>query len=1414
MSRLALYLLGSPRLELDGEPIEVGRRKAVALLAYLAVTGGCHSRDSLATLLWPEYDQSRARADLRRTLSVLNRTLGEEWLTVDRETTSLNPNADLWLDVDAFREKLAACETHGHPPTEACPDCLPLLEEAVELYGDDFLAGFTLRDSPAFDEFQFFQTEGLRDELARALERLVRYHSAREEYEPAIAYARRWLTLDPLHEPVHRHLMQLYAQAGRHSAALRQYRTCLRVLEEELDVSPSAETTALYARIRAERARPTEAEAATLVPAPSRAPLPAFLTEEAPTAVERPVFVARERGLAQLDGYLDAALAGQGQVVFVTGGPGRGKTALMRKFAQQAIDIHPDLLVAGGNCNAYSGVGDPYLPFREVLAMLIGDVEARWAAGAITREHARRLWDGLPRAAQALVYHGPSLIGTLVPGAPLLSRAAAVVPSDAGWMQELRAFSERGKAGTSGLEQSAIFEQVTNVLRALAAQFPLLLLLDDLQWADGASIGLLFHLGRRLEGSRILVVCAYRPEEVAIGREGPSTGSGRRERHPLESVLSEFKRNFGDVWVDLRQADKMKGRRFVDAFLDTERNRLGEVFREALFQRAGGHPLFTIELLRAMQEQGDVVQDADGRWVETPALDWERLPARVEAVVEARVGRLEEELRDILAVASVEGERFTAQVVARVQGIPERDALRALSQELGARHRLVREGEEVQVGGRFLSRYQFAHALFQVHLHNGLSNGERRLLHGEVAVALELLYGDRSEEIAVQLAHHYAEAGHQQKTVEYSLCAGNQARLAYANEEAITHFNRVLDHLDSSPASFGELRTGFSVENREAAWRLEALRGLGRTYYGMGRLATAEGCLREAIALGQEIALAPRELVRIYHYLGETLWWQERLDDCIRTGEEGLALLGDDTDSVEAVLMEDLIGAGRGIYDELRYQRAQLVQRLPYSPELRPVYCHVLNFTLANKNVEDAIKWRQILKEKAASHHALRALELVYEYLGLALRMTGDLHGSIPQSQRGLELFIRVGDALHVGACLTTLMETFLSLGDLQKAEEYADKTLEAVKTVGHKGNIAKGHCHIGRVALCQGNREKAVDAFEQALQLLQETDYHSRLIKLCVSCILGRAYQARGKRVEALNGFREALALARPEELRGYFCRPRWWILVHFNPFIANALSGLEAVCENSETFLAFCGRYRAQAGNGPFVQWYLEPSDIGAVNEPLLHRDEFAASLSADWDWQDPFGDCSFAVQNGLEIHAVNGRDLWHINLSAPRMLRAVSPVLSKVEGGNWAVQTVCVPVSEEKPTIGGLLVWRDRENYLRLDRGTTGEHDVFFGGCLENQDVVIGRGRLESANQRVSGPSGQVFLRLERIGERVNAFCSADGENWFTVGHVEFPVEDPLQVGLHAIGNIDRTIYHGAYPDGTAIRFESFQLWGLDH
>jgi ABC-type oligopeptide transport system substrate-binding subunit len=323
-------------------------------------------------------------------------------------------------------------------------------------------------------------------------------------------------------------------------------------------------------------------------------------------------------------------------------------------------------------------------------------------------------------------------------------------------------------------------------------------------------------------------VGAYRPEEVALGRDG--------DRHPLQKVLSELKRRFGDVWVDLTRTDAAEGRRLVEGFVDTEPNRLGERFRSALFRHTGGHPLFTVELLRAMQERGDLLQDEDGRWIEGPALDWETLPARVEGVIEERIGRLEEELREALTVASVEGEAFTAQVVAQVQAIGERQLLRALSRELEKRHHLVREGESLQVGERRLSRYWFSHLLFQQYLYNGLGAGERSLLHGEVAHVLEALYEGRTDEVAAQLARHYAEARETEKAVEYLSLAGDRARLACAHQEAAAHYRRALATLKEQGRWGRAART---------------MMKLGLTYHSAFRFAEARQAYDEGLALWQ-----------------------------------------------------------------------------------------------------------------------------------------------------------------------------------------------------------------------------------------------------------------------------------------------------------------------------------------------------------------------------------------------------------------------------------------------------------------------------------------------------------------------------------------------------------------------------------
>ena len=332
MPQLALYLLGTPRLERDSMPLTLHRRKVVALLAYLALTRQQHRRDHLAALFWPGYDQTSARANLRRTLSLLNQLLNDDFLQTDRETVILTRGDDFWLDVDQFHRYLNECTTHGHPAGEVCPDCLAPQTQAVSLYQNDFLTGFTLPDCPEFDEWQLFQTESLRRELIEALEKLVRGHRDAGELEAAIEFNRRWLSLDPLQEAAHRSLMRLLTRSGQRNAALAQYDTCRRILVDELGVEPTAETETLYQQIRAGELV-TEQAAPALHRADPLTPQHNLPTQLGP-------FIGREEELAEIAALLQDEP--DCHLLTLVGSGGSGKTRLAIQVAWNSVPSFAD----------------------------------------------------------------------------------------------------------------------------------------------------------------------------------------------------------------------------------------------------------------------------------------------------------------------------------------------------------------------------------------------------------------------------------------------------------------------------------------------------------------------------------------------------------------------------------------------------------------------------------------------------------------------------------------------------------------------------------------------------------------------------------------------------------------------------------------------------------------------------------------------------------------------------------------------------------------------------------------------------------------------------------------------------------------------------------------------------------------
>lgn len=248
---LKLRLLGEPQFEYAGELLNIERRKAFALLAYLALSKHRQSREILAALLWPELNQERAAAALRTVIYSLTTVAPGDWLDKERTTLAFSPD-HIWIDVLIFLDLIARARTHRHENNIRCEECAGLLNIAVDLYRGDFMLGFSIAESSEYNDWLLIQQEWLKREFTYALRRLANFYGETGDFETAIVYANRWLALDPLNEAAHRLLMHLYAASGQRTMALRQYQRCVELLDTELATPPEEETNQLYAAIQAE----------------------------------------------------------------------------------------------------------------------------------------------------------------------------------------------------------------------------------------------------------------------------------------------------------------------------------------------------------------------------------------------------------------------------------------------------------------------------------------------------------------------------------------------------------------------------------------------------------------------------------------------------------------------------------------------------------------------------------------------------------------------------------------------------------------------------------------------------------------------------------------------------------------------------------------------------------------------------------------------------------------------------------------------------------------------------------------------------------------------------------------------------------------------------------------------------------
>lgn len=444
---LRIRLLGPLDVQWTSQPLPIPRRQVRALLSYLAVHLNPVPREQLCFLFWPDTPESAARRKLSRLLTHLRLALPDPDVVLTSGDQVALDHRRTWSDTAAFEHF-----QHDVPTTRRN---IEGLQQAVDLYRGSFLAGFSLPDNPEFEVWVTQERHAWERRYLEALVTLIEDRRAQGAYSDAIAFAQRYLATDPVAEEIHRHLIELYAAAGNRNAALRQFESCVEILERELGVDPLPETRAAYQAIL--QGQPL------LLPRPALDPA----WRDAPT-FDTPL-VGREDTVRWLEQAWDRARSQHGGVILISGEPGIGKTRLMEHFADYSQN---QARVLQGS--AYPGTRTvPYYPITQALRSTLEDPhQPTWSVEPVWLAEVARL---LPELRARY---------------PDLPSPKPLEPDEA---------------------RVRLFEALCRLILALASgPRSLVLCLDDLHWADDTTLDWLVYLGPHLAHNRFLILGSYR----------------------------------------------------------------------------------------------------------------------------------------------------------------------------------------------------------------------------------------------------------------------------------------------------------------------------------------------------------------------------------------------------------------------------------------------------------------------------------------------------------------------------------------------------------------------------------------------------------------------------------------------------------------------------------------------------------------------------------------------------------------------------------------------------------------------------------------------------------------------------------------------------------------------------------------
>jgi len=959
-SLLHIYLFGQFELLQDDTPCNLpAASDARTLLAYLLLhSERTFPRSVLADLIAPDLSEAQARHALSQALWYIRRCL-PGLLESDASQIGIAPQMGVWVDALEFRA-LAERYLAGQDQPAAV---LAGLRQAVDLYRGDLLEGY-------YDEWVLIERERLRDLYLQVLDQLVIAYKVALQYQQALATALRLAGADPLNESAHREVMRLYHYLGRPAEALQQYETCRAILHREFELEPETETSQVAQAIVQRSGRAP----AAFLPEPQSTQDGSLLGDQTFSSIP---LIGRSMERARLAEWLRKPQAGGGRLILVEGEAGVGKTRLLQEAAHD-VEWH--------GAQVLWGKAMP-LTYSRPLAALV----AALAGGLI------------PLRVEQLQH----LVEPL--WLQVLQRVLPTLAENMKGLAPLPALEDRPA-------KLRLFEGLIHFLSAWAQINPLVLIIEDLHWADADTVDILIELAYRFDQEDISLACSYRREELA----------GQPEiQAKLDAIRPEAVRGR----LALAGLDAAAACELIQVSLGS--GKTSPAFDERLHQETQGNPLFILEMLRGLYDEGVLHKNEAGTWV-TPydsamgEVDLP-LPPAVEQVITHRLEQLPGVLRELLEGLAVLGGEFDFKMVACL-GLADAPALVTRLQALCKRRLLV---ESPQV-------YHFAHDKIRQVVYENLDANQRTAWHSRLAVALEETYPERVE----ALARHYSTGEIWHKALEYQQQAAARAQAAQAFTAALGYWNCALqsaDHLPLAP---------------EVRYRLHAAR---ETVLDILGLREAQAVDLETMAyLAQD---SPLRLSEVRQRQARWLLNLGRFDEAVETARQALDLLksqsrasGDETSQAQAmiVLAETILFRGTQNMDEV-------LGLLQSAGEM----CRKSgNFPL-----------------EAEVHNRLAQFDH-----GLSNAVRRD------EAQTALALYTRLGDRAGEASALCSLGWLCYEMGEEGEITlDYYRRAIETARAIGYRLIEARAISNLGSTLLQAGQIGQALQTFSEAITLFEQ---------------------------------------------------------------------------------------------------------------------------------------------------------------------------------------------------------------------------------------------------------------------------------------------------------------------------------------